>query len=88
MPGQLGQSRNCFMFNLWMSSEIYCEIVSHAGCPTNLPLTLKRQSRLQQTTFKNIFQCFSEKIRLDVSSESSAGQRIHMKKSSIIFFES
>ena len=25
------------------------------------------------------FHCFSEKIRLDVSSESSAGQRIHMK---------
>ena len=30
---------------------------------------------------------FSEKIRLDVSSESSARQRIHMKKSSLIFFE-
>ena len=42
-------------------------------------LTLKRQSRLQQTTFINIFHSFSEKIRLDVSSESSAGQRIHMK---------
>ena len=37
---------------------------------------LKRQSRLQQTAFINIF---SEKIRLDVSSESSARQRIHMK---------
>ena len=42
-------------------------------------LPLKRQSRLQQTTFINIFHCFSEKIRLDVSSESSARQRIHMK---------
>ena len=31
--------------------------------------------------------CFSEKIRLDVSSESSARQRIHRKKSSLIFFE-
>ena len=29
--------------------------------------------------FINIFHCFSEKIRLDVSSESSARQRIHMK---------
>ena len=32
-------------------------------------------------TFINIFHCFSEKIRLDVSSESSA------EKSSLIFFE-
>ena len=46
----------------------------------------KRQSRLQQMTFINIFIVFvflfffSEKIRLDVSSESSARQRIHMKK--------
>ena len=29
---------------------------------------------------KYFFHCFSEKIRLDVSSESSARQRIHMKK--------
>ena len=41
-------------------------------------LTLEGLSQLQQTTFKNIFHCFSEKIRLDVSSESSARQRIHM----------
>ena len=40
----------------------------------------KRQSRLLQTTFITIFSLFSEKIRLDVSSESSARQRIHMKK--------
>ena len=30
-------------------------------------------------TFINIFHSFSEKIRLDVLSESSAKQRIHMK---------
>ena len=29
------------------------------------------------------FHCFSEKIRLDVSSESSARQRIHMKNQSL-----
>ena len=40
---------------------------------------LKRQSRLQQTTFINIFISFSEKITLDILSESSARQRIHMK---------
>ena len=36
---------------------------------------------------KYFFIFFSEKIRRDVSSESSARQRIHMKKSSLIFFE-
>ena len=40
---------------------------------------LKRQSRLQQKTFIITFYCFLEKIRLDVSSESSARQRINMK---------
>ena len=45
-----------------------------------VPIT---NSQLQQTTFINIFHCFSEKIRLDVSSESSARQRIHMKNQAI-----
>ena len=36
-------------------------------------------------TFINIFHCFffSENIRLDVSSESSARQRIHMKNQAL-----
>ena len=42
-------------------------------------LTLKAPTRLQQTTFINIFSLFFRKIRLDVSSESSAWQRIHLK---------
>ena len=33
---------------------------------------------------KIFFHCFSEKIRLDVSSESSARQRIHMKNQALI----
>ena len=32
---------------------------------------------------KYIFRCFSEKIRLDISSESSARQRIHMKNQTL-----
>ena len=32
------------------------------------------------------FHCFSEKIRLDVSSESPARQRIHMKKKTKPYF--
>ena len=40
---------------------------------------LKPQPQLQQTTFINIFSLFFRKIRLDVSSESSARQKIHMK---------
>ena len=35
---------------------------------------------------KYFFHCFSEKIRLDVSSESSARQRIHLKNQ--VFFSS
>ena len=40
---------------------------------------LKCQLQLQQTTVLNIFHCFSDKIMLDISCESSAWQRIHMK---------
>ena len=32
---------------------------------------------------KYFFHCFSEKIRLDVSSESSVRQRIHMKNQAL-----
>ena len=32
---------------------------------------------------KYFFHCFSEKVRHDVSSESSAGQRIHMKNQAL-----
>ena len=39
---------------------------------------------MQQTTFINI--CFLETLRLDISSESSARQRIHMKNQT--FFSS
>ena len=46
-------------------------------------LTLKVPTRLQQTRFIHIFHCFSEKIRLDVSSESSARQRIHIKNQAL-----
>ena len=38
-------------------------------------------------THKYSFCCFSEKIRLDVSSESSARQRSHMKKQALVFSE-
>ena len=51
--------------------------------PAMFDLPLKRQSRLQQTIFINIFHCFSEKIRLDVSSEA---EDLH-EKSSLFFFE-
>ena len=38
-------------------------------------------------TFINIFHCLSEKIGLDVSSESYARQRIHMKNQALIFLK-
>ena len=39
----------------------------------------KKLKCLQQTTFINTFSLFFKKIKFDVSSESFAGQRIHMK---------
>ena len=42
-------------------------------------LTLKALIRTAADDIHKYFSCFSEKIRLDVSSESSARQRIHMK---------
>ena len=46
-------------------------------------LTLMCQSRLQQTAFINIFYCFSEKLRLDISSESFTRQRFHIKNQAL-----
>ena len=43
-------------------------------------LTLKAPiTTAEDNIHKCFFHCFSEKIRLDISSESSARQRIHMK---------
>ena len=49
---------------------IYEILDTYAKVQTQFRCCRMRQSRLQQTTFINIFYCFSEKIRLDVSSES------------------
>ena len=46
-------------------------------------LNLKAPITTAADDFQNIFHCFSEKIRLDVSSESSARQRIHMKNQAL-----
>ena len=42
-------------------------------------VALKRQTKLPQTALFYFTFIFSKKIRLDVSCESSAKQRIHMK---------
>ena len=42
---------------------------------------------LQKIKVKTFFHCFSEKIRLDVSSESSARQRIHKKNQALFSSE-
>ena len=57
------------------------QIVNQLHQPTSsqvswIPLNW-RQSHLQQMTILNIFHCFSEKIRLDISCESSARQDSH-----------
>ena len=46
-------------------------------------LTLKAPIMTAADDIINIFHCFSEKIRLDVSSESSARQRIHLKNQAL-----
>ena len=49
---------------------------------------LKRQSRLQRTTFiDTFFYFFLKKIKLYISCEYSARQRIHMKLQAFKFFE-
>ena len=49
---------------------------------TVFPLTLKAPDCSRRHSYI-CFHCFSEKIRLDVSSESSAGQRIHIKNQAL-----
>ena len=46
-------------------------------------LTFKAPITTAADDIHNIFHCFSEKIRLDVSSESSARQRIPMKNQAL-----
>ena len=55
----------------------YC---NHLKCNTTVKrLTLKAPITTAADNIHKNFHCFSENIRLDVSSESSARQRIHMK---------
>ena len=46
-------------------------------------LTLKAPITTAADDIHKFFHCFSEKIRFDVSSESSARQRIHMKNQAL-----
>ena len=57
-----------------VTSEVY---LFTSTCGANM-LTLKVQSQLQQTTLLNS-SLFSGNIRLDISCESSARQKIYMK---------
>ena len=53
-------------------------------CLIGVALTLKAPITTEADDIhKYFFHCFSEKIRLDVSSESSARQRIHMKNQAL-----
>ena len=56
--------------------------VSGIDANVNL-LTLKEPVTPAADDIHDFFHCFSEKIRLDVSSESSASQRIHMKNQAL-----
>ena len=60
---------------------------SNALDPLSTNLPLRRQLRVQQATVLNIFFLFSEKIRLDISCESSARQKIHIKHQAAYFLQ-
>ena len=64
-----------------MSDLIFTNLFKHlqGSC-----LTLKAPiTTAADDIYKYFFHCFLEKIRLDVSSESSARQRIHMKNQAL-----
>ena len=50
-------------------------------------MPVRRQLRLQQMTVLNIFSLFSEKMELDISCESSARQKIHLKHQAFLSSE-
>ena len=54
-------------------------------CHICFTFTLKAPITTAAYAFINIFNCFSEKIRLGVSSEFSARQRIHMKNQALFY---
>ena len=60
--------------------KIYNDISEAMTLYKNSFLTLKMPvTTAADNIYKYFIHCFSEKIRLDVSRESSARQRIHMK---------
>ena len=69
---------------------MYLSIQADKPCYTahlNFKLTLKAPITTAADDIHNFFHCFSEKIRLDVSSESSAKQRIHMANQALFSSE-
>ena len=55
------------------------KIVGRPGTGSLPSITLKAQITTAADDSLECFYCFSEKIRLEISYESSARQRIHMK---------
>ena len=62
--------------------EESCFVVTFHGS-----LTLKAPITTAADDIHKYFHCFSEKIRLDISSESSARVEDSLEKSGLIFFE-
>ena len=74
----------CFLLrNKKKKSYLYYPQYPHVSGAMQ-PLTLKALiTTAADDIHKYFFHCFSEKIRLEVSSESSARQRIHMKNQAL-----
>ena len=70
----VGQGPTALLFGHFYSRLSFLSYVS-----LSLKYCLKGPLNPKQPTNQPPNHCFSEKIRLDISSESSARQRIHMK---------
>ena len=84
---------SCHKFCVVVTRRIYCHQNSckkkkkKKKTEKNICLTFKAPITTSADDIFKYFSLFLEKIRLEVSSESSARQRIHMKNQSLIFFE-
>ena len=70
--------------NIVCSKKIKFPDLLYPDKPSSVLLTLKAPiTTAADDIHKYFFHCFSEKLRLDVSSESSARQRIHLKNQAL-----
>ena len=65
----------------WVATVCLCPIYETLDVLVNLKVQITSAA---DGNLEYFFHCFSEKMRLDISCESSAGQRIHMKHQALL----